>query len=1413
MNRENKSRGYLKLTKEYLYIANDGNKFDRKGVIALCMPHLSDKSDEIHTSNFDDFCNEEFIEKYNEARMSDYERDPNRITSDGKDQEAIIKDYSGRWIFELLQNIDDAIGEKDKRKYIGTKGVGFLSVLEVGKKPCIYSGGFDFTFDKDKTAKELSEMGIEQRFIKKVGSFQVPWPSSRDEVTREIFDEGFSTVMRFEINDGRYEMVKDELENLDHKFLVFSQNLNAIKIDIEKKQKTYTRKIINIKKGIKSIKDEIIIEINGGESINETWIRWQNEWDSPDKDKKSSCMFALPLKDGECKPLGSTQNVYNFFQTDEDSKIKGLLHVTFMLSQNRKELQMHGDIVPWNHKSIDQENISLIDAARELLLEDVIFDDLVPCSTALNVFSDCLCDKKGNRLTPIQKIQDEIRSKIFEVEFLPTVQGRMSSMQYAQLWKNSLIDLLHINEKLDDYCLLSKSIEEEFPLIEKNYERNKSHYLDEEKIFRILANCDIKNEAEEDRKKITEIIINNDTYSGRDIVLDIPFIEVDDGEVKKLSDGFFALSKIKDIPYGKLLNVSTASKKDLKLIKTRTYWVYRGISKKLIENKYDYIRLILEELCDKEEEFWRESGEKIIAFLYKCYSENDASFKDAIDSIEVKLPIVKGKDTWSPSKDIYFSESWKPNGNLKNWLEKTNANLNTVRSLNYFKNILNNQLDEKVKNKYKLPQIKAFLKALDVMEVPKIREVCRNDLNKEYVKIMSNQGLTKRNKDYGYPNLNTYFKGVQIEKSIASVTELLERDSKYCAQWGHSKTRTSWKTPNSYHNYGAYQLKSTKWIFLPPSPINASGSFSPNECYFDENVPGHNVFPAITRNRFNSKIIQKLKTLGVADKRSKKYSVWNAWASSIPSTYEALIEKSDIKIIHSQIEMFYKVFIDNYSDIENAEGIIVNNKLPVKKSDDNFGFSHYASVIWNDLDFSEDKILGLVNHFKYSLFILDESQSKLLRKTSIPSLSNEFNLEVKEKLVGTSVNDKTISFIEKKWDIMIGIDLNCGAKNSKKNKKQLIDELCLCEYIDIQFTEKYDQLNESKSYEIKDIDIYKCENRVYIKYDEMNENLIKYICNDFFMWNQKTTITKNLLKAESEKEFYQIVDDEKMDKKLFEQVEFYQHDYSYDPSPLDSQTSPEKNTNNPSRTKSPISKLPQQESKISKKDSPESAIADKSQTSRVTRSKSGSRKSRKHSSLKNIKSGIIRPANQQKDSGRKCFDDESETNKNIGDKAEVIVSNLLRENKTEVELLGGNNKGFDIQCKDGKNTLFIEVKGINGFWSDYDVTFSSSQFEKAQKEGDNFYLYVVENVLDNDNYKVYSIQNPASYFTKMHLDSGWSTFSVTPLTTPKKGMYVLIESNKYLIEDVVHRGSLTRLTLEDGTVKTYNPSSMSLENA
>lgn len=111
--------------------------------------------------------------------------------------------------------------------------------------------------------------------------------------------------------------------------------------------------------------------------------------------------------------------------------------------------------------------------------------------------------------------------------------------------------------------------------------------------------------------------------------------------------------------------------------------------------------------------------------------------------------------------------------------------------------------------------------------------------------------------------------------------------------------------------------------------------------------------------------------------------------------------------------------------------------------------------------------------------------------------------------------------------------------------------------------------------------------------------------------------------------------------------------------------------------------------------------------------------------------------------------------KKVGDKAEVIVVKWLQREGFDVEHLGGNNPGFDIRATDTKTgeTYLVEVKGMLGSWSLMGFALSSTQMEKCRDYGDNYWLIVVENVVNEP--KLYQLVNPAEKIDAYCFDSNW----------------------------------------------------------
>jgi sacsin len=146
--------------------------------------------------------------------------------------------------------------------------------------------------------------------------------------------------------------------------------------------------------------------------------------------------------------------------------------------------------------------------------------------------------------------------------------------------------------------------------------------------------------------------------------------------------------------------------------------------------------------------------------------------------------------------------------------------------------------------------------------------------------------------------------------------------------------------------------------------------------------------------------------------------------------------------------------------------------------------------------------------------------------------------------------------------------------------------------------------------------------------------------------------------------------------------------------------------------------------------------------------------------------------------------------------------------------------GCSLESVDGSGARYIEVKGLSGPWTENGVWLSPGQFDRAQKLGDGFWLYVVEYAMDEASSVVHSICNPAALITQYRLDPGWRGLASASLPQaapprPEVGGRILMEDG---VEGVITgvEGESLILSLQvkilDGTKRQafYQPNKMKI---
>ena len=106
---------------------------------------------------------------------------------------------------------------------------------------------------------------------------------------------------------------------------------------------------------------------------------------------------------------------------------------------------------------------------------------------------------------------------------------------------------------------------------------------------------------------------------------------------------------------------------------------------------------------------------------------------------------------------------------------------------------------------------------------------------------------------------------------------------------------------------------------------------------------------------------------------------------------------------------------------------------------------------------------------------------------------------------------------------------------------------------------------------------------------------------------------------------------------------------------------------------------------------------------------------------------------------------------------EAIAIDLIRRREPQLEAMPAGNAGFDLLERDAsaEPRRWVEVKAMTGSMRDRPVGLSSAQFELASREGERYWLYVVEHADDPAHARIVKIQDPAGRARTFIFDRGW----------------------------------------------------------
>lgn len=233
----------------------------------------------------DDDDNETLLANIRERAYSSYNAEPSAIYGDSTTEAETQGDYHDRFIYELLQNADDAIegrddaavrfefdgstlyvansgrpltatdvhslciqglsSKSDDEAAIGRKGRGFTSVLELTDRPHVYSTEYEFVFDSADAKEALQEhTGVDDDLSETdVPTLRIPFePETKPERVGELLapDSPFTTVFAFDLFEDVQPTIGEKLATIDPQTLVFLQHLERLELAVDKGETIWT---------------------------------------------------------------------------------------------------------------------------------------------------------------------------------------------------------------------------------------------------------------------------------------------------------------------------------------------------------------------------------------------------------------------------------------------------------------------------------------------------------------------------------------------------------------------------------------------------------------------------------------------------------------------------------------------------------------------------------------------------------------------------------------------------------------------------------------------------------------------------------------------------------------------------------------------------------------------------------------------------------------------------------------------------------------------------------------------------------------------------------------------------------------------------------------------------------------------
>lgn len=1052
-----------------LYFANAGQPFSRLGVVAICAFHLGTKHDYKPTDPDKYLPDSKLIEAIRNREMNTYKANPDRIISDFRGEEETKLDYGGRAIWELLQNADDAMAPVAIKtsQLIGTKGLGFKSVLEISAEPEIHSGEFHFHFSPDKLITLLQDEGISASPPSL--TFRMPFKKEPDETAKKLLEK-YSTVIKLPLKDNKKDEIIKWLKKFDFHTLLLCKHIKELEIKFNPNEK-YSWTINRKHEGELSDCD-IYVEFNKPFSVVPKKIyfrRWAKTWyEESDNNKYHSVAICLPLSNTDQQPIPTETQLplHVFFPTKEKLPFNAVIHASFDLESNRKHIRR------------GESDEQILDALAELVKR--IVNDSMPAETTLRAF---VPEKMPDDQELSGRIWTKFKDALQNEAVIPVIGGYTVTPVACNIWKYNIGKVIDKNSQVvcDSKLVIPEVLNNSS--CEKALVKLEAHELRQDLYPELLKNC-LNNSIIQCREAFECLfaVVKKFTLEKSDIekCREIPCWWTNNNCPRPLNCETPLFKTIPDIEIPQWLPLDCLDEdilNDLEVAeKKKNYKWSELIEKFLLESTNDNFlhKSLIPFIEKKESQMWWEDHGKYVLKLFKKWAPEKNS--EAIIwknermvrmGAALRIPTDKG---WLPAIYCYAGSSWGGHIFIEDFFKDIDGRGVILPPEKWPISIDTGSWNNLLKLSGTSWSLKLVYWNTDDKSGRPIK-------NKGYMHWKSEcpfqQGVDedlwerywKKSNPPSYYDVTEFDFNASVNQqwAIEYFPDCLPEDTEdrlrllepIARQAIESKMRYAHEKRGYYGlmrkflpSFASWQLKYIKWMPCRPSLFYLENTINPEKAY----MPGkglRGLLPEINITISDGQEGRNLETLltqilGVRETLPDSSSEdWMRWAKALPDAVERQKHKKDLKNI---VKTFYKRLLILPEKPENIDldckvpFIYIDQDIKTSEGPELLDFKRPEEMYWLDKHFFAEPATRSEILKKFKIFLMElDAGAKAVEWFGIRRLSEAVDIEPRYRSEQNEVKNEILTRYEERQRFIKAIDRQLCLNLSKIQLKVVKD--------------------------------------------------------------------------------------------------------------------------------------------------------------------------------------------------------------------------------------------------------------------------------------------------------------------------------------------------------------------------------------